>query len=81
MDGHGRLDCIPVSHLFIVIIKNLLLGKGTQQVVSALGHVTLKMYITLANSAVFLSVSENGGLAILLSHGIESGDSSPGVIV
>lgn len=49
--------------------------------VSALGHVTLKMCITSANSPVFLSVYENGGLAILLSHGIESGDSSSGIIV
>lgn len=81
MDAHSRLDCVPASPLFIVIIKNLLLGKGTRQVVSALGHVTLKMCITSANSPVFLSVYENGGLAILLSHGIESGDSSPGIIV
>lgn len=81
MDGHSRLDCVPASPLFIVIITNLFLGKGTRQVVSALGHVTLKMGVTSARSPAVPSAYENGGLAILLSDGIESGDSSPGITV
>lgn len=49
--------------------------------VSALGHVTLKMGVTSARSPAVPSAYENGGLAILLSDGIESGDSSPGITV